>query len=85
MLTKIAVNNVVKLELTVSHSFKSLARSIVTAFIEAFHCLKESLVLLWIWAEFHHQRLLHPDSVEQYVLHVKDYFRKEDSRNSSVA
>jgi len=29
--------------------------------------------------------LLHTYSIEQYVLYVKDYFRKEDFRNSSVA
>ena len=83
--TEVIVNNVVQVELTVSKSLKRFTRSIVTSFVEAFHGFKQSLVLLWIWGEFYHQCLLHTYSIEQYVLYVKDYFRKEDFRNSSVA
>ena len=79
MLTKVSVNNVVQVELTVSKSLKRLARSIVTSFVEAFHCFQQSLVLLWIGREFNHQGLLHIDIVEQYVLYVKDYLERRIS------
>ena len=75
----------VQAELTVSKSLKRFTRSIVTSFVEAFHRFQQSTILLRIRREFYHQSLLHTNSVEQYVLYVKDYFKKEDSRNSSVA
>ena len=79
MLTEIAVNNVVQVELTVSKSLKRFTRSIVTSFVEAFQGFKQSLVLLWIGREFNHQGLLHIDIVEQYVLYVKDYLERRIS------
>ncbi len=71
MLTKVAVNQMVKMELPIGKSFKSLPRSVVTGFVEAFHCFKQSLVLLLAWGKFYHQGLLHANSVEHIFLYVK--------------
>lgn len=77
VLTKIAINYVVKVELTIGRSLKSLTRCVVATFVESFHCLNQSFMLIWIRKEFNHQGLFHTRSVEYYYPHVKYLFRRE--------
>jgi len=81
MFPKIAIGQVVQLNLRRGMVIKSKLRDIVASFIEPLHCLKELIVLPCRWSKLDHQGLFHVVSIE----YSNPFVKKGGLPHSSVA